>query len=71
MIIKDFQEIGRKYQMQDRCISINYSVYQTEAKMCRLVGKYSCKCVANDVVEYLKGLGIKSYIIPKIKEEVY
>ncbi len=57
--------------MRDRSISITYEVYQYEGMLKRLVGKYDCKCVAKDVKEYLQSLGIHSYIVPIMKEEVY
>jgi hypothetical protein len=40
--------------MKDYTIRITYSVFQTRGEVIRLIGKYDCKCVAKEVVKYMR-----------------
>ena len=56
---------------QDFFIKIDYSVYTIDktGNKLRLVGYYPCKCVAKDVVEYLRSeYRVKSEYFRKIKD---
>lgn len=53
----------------DYSISISYSVFQTKGEVIRLIGKYGCKCVAEDVVDYMKKQHlVECFITRKVKE---
>ena len=53
--------------MADYTIEITYSVHQDENS--RLVGKYCCRCVAEDVVKYLRlKHGVECFITSRTKE---
>ena len=55
--------------MKDYTIRITYAVYQTQGDVIRLIGKYNCRCVAEDVVEYMETQHLVGcFITRKVKE---
>jgi len=56
--------------MKDYAIRIKYAVYQTQGETIRLIGKYGCRCVAEDVVKYMKTQHLVDCFITKKVEEL-
>lgn len=56
--------------IKDYTIRIKYAVYQTKGETIRLIGKYNCRCVAKEVVEYMKTQHLVECFITRKVEEI-
>lgn len=55
--------------MKDYTITIKYAVYQTKGETIRLIGKYGCKCLAEEVVKYMREKHfVECFITTKVEE---
>ena len=58
-------------KLRDFNIDIQYDVYTKQKPYNRFVGRYLCRCVAEDVMEVLKNEGMQPYMKKAITKKEY